>query len=90
LLRKARWQLGNAYSNQEKAVRPTALASKAGIGFRCVRKNVHRAGYSSEIKGGDAFMIVQLQVQTRAKSELQDVTSQAQQAVTDSGVQEGI
>ena len=35
-------------------------------------------------------MIVQLQVQTRAGSELQDITSQAQQAVTDSGVQEGI
>ena len=35
-------------------------------------------------------MIVQLQVQTHAKSELQDITSQAQQAVTDSGVQEGI
>lgn len=35
-------------------------------------------------------MIVQLQVQTRAKSELQDITSQVQQAVTDSGVQEGI
>ena len=35
-------------------------------------------------------MIVQIQVQTRAKSELQDITSQAQQAVTDSGVQEGI
>ena len=34
-------------------------------------------------------MIVQLQVQTRARSELQDITSQAQQAVTDSGVQEG-
>ena len=35
-------------------------------------------------------MIVQLQVQTRATSELQDITSQAQQAVTDSGVQEGL
>ena len=35
-------------------------------------------------------MIVQLQVQTRAGSELQDITSQAQQAVTDSGVQQGI
>lgn len=35
-------------------------------------------------------MIVQLQVQTRARSELQDITSQAQQAITDSGVQEGI
>ena len=35
-------------------------------------------------------MIVQLQVQTRAKSELQDITSQAQQAITDSGVQEGV
>jgi len=35
-------------------------------------------------------MIVQLQVQTRAKSELQDITFQAQQAVADSGVQDGI
>lgn len=35
-------------------------------------------------------MIVQLQVQTRAKSELQDITSQAQQAVADSSVREGI
>jgi len=35
-------------------------------------------------------MMVQLQVQTRAKSELQDITSQAQQAVAESGVQEGI
>ena len=35
-------------------------------------------------------MIVQLQVQTRAKSELQDITSQAQQAITDSGAQEGL
>lgn len=35
-------------------------------------------------------MIVQLKVQTRAGSELQDITSQAQQAVTDSGVQEGL
>ena len=35
-------------------------------------------------------MIVQLQVQTHAGSELQDITSQAQQAVTDSGVEEGM
>ena len=35
-------------------------------------------------------MMVQLQVQTRARSELQDITSQAQQAVAESGVQEGI
>ena len=35
-------------------------------------------------------MILQLKVQTRAGSELQDITSQAQQAVTDSGVQEGL
>ena len=35
-------------------------------------------------------MIVQLQVQTRAKSELQDITSPAQQAVAASGVQEGL
>jgi secondary thiamine-phosphate synthase enzyme len=35
-------------------------------------------------------MIVQLQVQTRAINELQDITSQAQRAVTESGVQEGI
>jgi secondary thiamine-phosphate synthase enzyme len=35
-------------------------------------------------------MIVQLQVQTRAKSELRDITSQAQQAVADSSVREGI
>ena len=34
-------------------------------------------------------MIVQLEVQTRAKSELQDITSQVQQAVAQSGVQEG-
>ena len=35
-------------------------------------------------------MIVELQVQTRARSELQDITSQVQQAVAESGVQEGI
>ena len=35
-------------------------------------------------------MMVQFQVQTRAKSELQDITSQVQQAVAESGVQEGI
>ena len=35
-------------------------------------------------------MIVQLQVQTRAKSELQDITSLAQQALAASGVQEGL
>ena len=34
-------------------------------------------------------MIVELHVQTRAKSELQDITSQAQQAVAESGVQKG-
>ncbi len=34
-------------------------------------------------------MIVELHVQTRARSELQDITSQAQQAVAESGVQEG-
>jgi len=34
-------------------------------------------------------MIVQLDVQTRAKSELQDITSQVQPAVAQSGVQEG-
>jgi secondary thiamine-phosphate synthase enzyme len=35
-------------------------------------------------------MIVQLEVQTSAKSELQDITSQAQGAVAESGVQEGV
>ena len=35
-------------------------------------------------------MIVQLQVQTAARSELQEITSQVRQAVTESGVQEGI
>jgi secondary thiamine-phosphate synthase enzyme len=35
-------------------------------------------------------MIVQLQVQTRARSELQDITSQAQQAVASSGVLDGL
>ena len=34
-------------------------------------------------------MIVELQVRTRARSELQDITSQAQQAVAQSGVEEG-
>ena len=35
-------------------------------------------------------MIVQLDLETRAKSELQDFTAHVQQAVADSGVQEGI
>jgi secondary thiamine-phosphate synthase enzyme len=35
-------------------------------------------------------MIVELQVRTHARSELQDITSQAQRAVDDSGVKEGI
>ena len=34
-------------------------------------------------------MIVELQVRTRAGSELQDITSQAQRAVAESGVEEG-
>ncbi len=34
-------------------------------------------------------MIVELHIQTRTRSELQDITSQAQQAVAESGVQEG-
>ena len=34
-------------------------------------------------------MIVEMQVRTRARSELHDITSQAQQAVAQSGVQEG-
>ena len=35
-------------------------------------------------------MIVELQVRTHARSEWQDITSQAQQAVDESGVEEGI
>jgi len=35
-------------------------------------------------------VIVELQVQTRAKSELQDFTAHVQQAVAGSGVQEGV
>jgi secondary thiamine-phosphate synthase enzyme len=35
-------------------------------------------------------MIVELQVRTHARSELQDITSQAQRAIDDSGVEEGI
>ncbi|NIV35877.1 MAG: YjbQ family protein, partial [Anaerolineae bacterium] len=35
-------------------------------------------------------MIVQLQVQTHARSELQDITAQAQQEVANSGVQDGL
>jgi secondary thiamine-phosphate synthase enzyme len=35
-------------------------------------------------------MIVQLDIRTRAHSELQDVTSQVQRAVADSGVQDGV
>jgi secondary thiamine-phosphate synthase enzyme len=35
-------------------------------------------------------MIVELQVHTHARSELQDITSQAQRAVDESGVEEGI
>ena len=35
-------------------------------------------------------MIVELQVRTHARSELQDITSQAQRAVDESGVEEGI
>ncbi len=39
---------------------------------------------------GNESMIVQLQVQTHAKSELQDITAQAQQEVANSGVQDGL
>lgn len=35
-------------------------------------------------------MIVELMVNTRARSELQDMTSQVQRAVNESGVQEGV
>ena len=35
-------------------------------------------------------MIVQVDVRTRARSELQDITTQVQQALTDSGVREGL
>ena len=35
-------------------------------------------------------MIVELQVRTHARSELQDITSQAQRAVDESGVEEGV
>jgi secondary thiamine-phosphate synthase enzyme len=35
-------------------------------------------------------MIVQLEVRTRARSELQDITAQVQQALAGSGVQEGL
>jgi secondary thiamine-phosphate synthase enzyme len=35
-------------------------------------------------------MIVQLDVRTRARSELQDITAQVQQALAGSGVQEGL
>jgi secondary thiamine-phosphate synthase enzyme len=35
-------------------------------------------------------MIVQLDVQSRAHSELQDITAQVQRAVAESGVQEGV
>ncbi len=35
-------------------------------------------------------MIVELQVRTHARSELQDITSQAQKAVDESGIEEGI
>jgi secondary thiamine-phosphate synthase enzyme len=35
-------------------------------------------------------MILELQVRTHARSELQDITSQAQRAVDESGVEEGI
>jgi len=39
--------------------------------------------------GADEIMIVQLDVQTRTHSELQDITAQVQQALADSGVREG-
>ena len=35
-------------------------------------------------------MIVELQVRTHARSELQDITSQAQRAVDESGIEEGV
>jgi secondary thiamine-phosphate synthase enzyme len=38
---------------------------------------------------GDEIMNVELQVRTRAHSELSDITSQVQQVVIESGVQEG-
>jgi secondary thiamine-phosphate synthase enzyme len=39
---------------------------------------------------GDEIMNVELQVRTRAHSELSDITSQVQQVVAESGVQEGV
>jgi secondary thiamine-phosphate synthase enzyme len=39
---------------------------------------------------GDEIMNVELQVRTRAHSELSDITSQVQQVVTQNGVQEGV
>jgi secondary thiamine-phosphate synthase enzyme len=39
---------------------------------------------------GIGKMIVELQVRTHARRELQDITSQAQRAVDESGVEEGI
>jgi secondary thiamine-phosphate synthase enzyme len=39
---------------------------------------------------GIGKMIVELQIRTHARSELQDITSQAQRAVGESGVEEGI
>jgi secondary thiamine-phosphate synthase enzyme len=39
---------------------------------------------------GDEIMNVELQVRTRAHSELSDITSQVQQVVIESGVQEGM
>jgi secondary thiamine-phosphate synthase enzyme len=36
------------------------------------------------------MMVTELGIQTRARSELQDITAQVQQAVTESGVQEGL
>jgi secondary thiamine-phosphate synthase enzyme len=38
----------------------------------------------------DGIMNVELQIRTRAHSELYDITSQVQQAVVESGVQEGV
>jgi len=39
---------------------------------------------------GIGAMIVELQVRTHARSELQDITSQAQRAVDESGIEEGV
>jgi secondary thiamine-phosphate synthase enzyme len=39
---------------------------------------------------GDKIMNVELQVRTRAHSELSDITSQVQRVVAESGVQEGV